>query len=212
MRGGNQSSPQEALFQRGSCSPIEAFPADQPPQTDTEHHRPAGLLSKTHYTVARFVVEPDSQPSSQCTTAAEDLDTETRTEEPPQTAASSKKELNSLQCPLTDKEAVILTRKPPRRSSRIVSRLVIPAGNETVHYSSLLLVFLPPVPSIRTLLLSRCINKTFVLAELQLVLLNPRQTVRSPFTLMGIKNQTVNFMSSRINHSASKSKYSVPLH
>lgn len=123
MRGADQSSEQEAPFQRGSCSPMEASPADQPPQTDTEHHRPTGLLSKTHYTVARFVVEPDSQPSSQCTTAAEELDTETRTKEPRQTAASLNKELNDLECPVTDKEAVIPTRKPPRRSSRMESRV-----------------------------------------------------------------------------------------
>ncbi|KAM4744194.1 telomeric repeat binding factor a isoform 3-T3 [Anableps anableps] len=121
-RGAAQSSEQEALFQRNSCSPMEASPADQPPQTDTERQAPAGSLSRTLYTVARFVVEPDSQPSSQCTTAPEDLETETRTEEPPQMPSASNKERSSLQCPATDKELVSRTRKLPRRSSRTVSR------------------------------------------------------------------------------------------
>ncbi|KAK5624210.1 hypothetical protein CRENBAI_000028 [Crenichthys baileyi] len=111
----------EAQGNRDSCSPMEASPADQPPQTDAEPQAQSGSCSKTLYTVARLVVEPDSQPCSQCTTAAEEMETE-RTEKPPQTPSPSNKEENSLQCPVTDKEVVIPTRKLPRRCNRTVSR------------------------------------------------------------------------------------------
>ncbi|MED6292609.1 hypothetical protein CHARACLAT_002089 [Characodon lateralis] len=122
IRGANQSSEQEALFQRDSCSPMEASPADQPPQTDAEPQAQSGSCSKTLYTVAQLVVEPDSQPCSQCTTAAEEMETERRREKPPRTPSPSSKEENSLQCPVTDKEVVIPTRKLPRRCNRTVSR------------------------------------------------------------------------------------------
>lgn len=121
IRGTTQSSEQEALFQRKSVSPLEASPADQMTQTGAERQAAAGSLSKTLYTVARFVVEPDSQPSSQCTTAAEELDVETRTTESPQMPSASNKE---LQCSDSDRQHSRPKRKLPRGGSNTVSRLV----------------------------------------------------------------------------------------
>ncbi|TKS69903.1 Palmitoyltransferase ZDHHC7 [Collichthys lucidus] len=96
-----QNAGQDGLFQRDSGSPMEASPADQPPQIDAVPQTQAGSISKSApvlrnrrlYTVARLVVEPDSQGSSQCTTASpQEVETEIRTEEPPP-AITNKKEL-----------------------------------------------------------------------------------------------------------------------
>ncbi|XP_054892761.1 telomeric repeat binding factor a isoform X1 [Poeciliopsis prolifica] len=122
IQGATQSSEQEALFQRKSVSPMEASPADQMTQTGAERQAVAGSLSKTLYTVARFVVEPDSQPSSQCTTAADELDIETRTTDSPQMPSASNKELNGLQCSDSDIQHSRPKRKLPRRGSNTVSR------------------------------------------------------------------------------------------
>ncbi|XP_032416363.1 telomeric repeat binding factor a [Xiphophorus hellerii] len=122
IRGTTQSSEQEALFQRKSVSPLEASPADQMTQTGAGRQAAAGSLSKTLYTVARFVVEPDSQPSSQCTTAAEELDVETRTTESPQMPSASNKEVNGLQCSDSDRQHSRPKRKLPRGGSNTVSR------------------------------------------------------------------------------------------
>lgn len=98
-----QNAGQDGLFQRDSGSPMEASPADQPPQMDAVPQTQAGSISKSApvlrnrrlYTVARLVVEPDSQGSSQCTTASlQEVETEIRTEEPPP-AITNKKELQS---------------------------------------------------------------------------------------------------------------------
>ncbi|XP_043961936.1 telomeric repeat binding factor a [Gambusia affinis] len=117
-----QSSEQEALFQRKSVSPMEASPADEMTQIDAERQAAAGSLSKTLYTVARFVVEPDSQTSSQCTTTVEELDVETRTTESPQMPSASNKELNGLQCSDSDRKHSRPKRKLPRRGSNTASR------------------------------------------------------------------------------------------
>ncbi|XP_071346254.1 telomeric repeat binding factor a [Trachinotus anak] len=115
---------QDRLFQRDSGSPIEASPADQPPQTDAVPPTQAGSLSKTPsvvrkrrlYTVAQLVVEPDSLASSQCSTASQEQETEVSTEEPPQSqAVSNKTDSQSL---LTDSEITIPSRKLPRRASK----------------------------------------------------------------------------------------------
>lgn len=74
--------------QGASCSPVEASPADQPAQVDADPQIPTGSVSETApvtrkrqlYTVARLVVEPDSQGSSQCTSASEEMETEVRAE------------------------------------------------------------------------------------------------------------------------------------
>ncbi|XP_040056207.2 telomeric repeat binding factor a isoform X1 [Gasterosteus aculeatus] len=71
-------------FQRDSGSPMEASPADQPPQTDAAPQTESGCLSKSPlalrkhpvHSVARLVVEPDSQASSQCTAASPRLEPE----------------------------------------------------------------------------------------------------------------------------------------
>ncbi|XP_012723422.2 telomeric repeat binding factor a isoform X2 [Fundulus heteroclitus] len=120
-RDADQRSEQKEQTERNSCSPMEA---DQPPQTDAAQQAQTGSLSKTSYTVARLVVEPDSLPSSQCTTAPEELETKTWTELPPQTPAPSHTELTDLQCPITDKEVVLPTRTQPRRSSKTVGRVL----------------------------------------------------------------------------------------
>ncbi|XP_060897028.1 LOW QUALITY PROTEIN: telomeric repeat binding factor a [Labrus mixtus] len=95
----NQDSEQELIFQRDSGSPMEASPAEQTPQTDAVLQEQAGSLSKTPavkrtrrppYNLARLVVEPDSQGSSQSTPALQDQLADLRTEERPQSAAKAK--------------------------------------------------------------------------------------------------------------------------
>ncbi|KAG8001440.1 hypothetical protein GBF38_007098 [Nibea albiflora] len=112
-----QNAGEDGLFQRDSGSPMEASPADQPPQTDAVPQTQAGSISKSRpvlknrrlYTVARLVVEPDSQGSSQCTTASQELETEIRAEEPPQSPAITNKK--ELQNPVTDSDVTTTTRK-----------------------------------------------------------------------------------------------------
>ncbi|XP_008403948.1 telomeric repeat binding factor a [Poecilia reticulata] len=132
VRGATQSSEQEALFQRKSVSPMEASTADQMTQTGAERQAAAGSLSKTLYTVARFVVEPDSQPSSQCTTATEELDVETRTTDSPQMPSTSNEELSGLQCSDSGRQHSRPRRKLPRRGSNTPSR----ASTSSIEYSS----------------------------------------------------------------------------
>ena len=119
-RSTNLSSEQEGLFQRNVCSPMEASPADQPQHTDAGPQTQEDPLSNRLYTVARLVIEPDSQPGSQCTAAPEELETDVRIEESPQApTVSTKNNLKELQCPITEKELAIPTRKRPRKASRI---------------------------------------------------------------------------------------------
>ncbi|XP_017274230.1 telomeric repeat binding factor a isoform X2 [Kryptolebias marmoratus] len=127
VRGANLNSEQDLLFQRDSCSPMEASPADQPPQSDTGPQTQADSLS--HYTLVRLVTEPDSQPSSQCTTAAEELETEVVTKQSPQTV-SSRNDLKDTSCPLTEKEVITPTRKYPRRSTGASSLAKCSADND----------------------------------------------------------------------------------
>uniref|UniRef100_A0A3Q3LD61 Uncharacterized protein n=1 Tax=Labrus bergylta TaxID=56723 RepID=A0A3Q3LD61_9LABR len=102
----NQDSEQELIFQRDSGSPMEASPADQTPQTDAVLQEQAGSLSKTPevkrtrrppYNLARLVVEPDSQgstqstQSTQSTPALQDQLADLRTEERPRSAAKTDK-------------------------------------------------------------------------------------------------------------------------
>lgn len=123
-KGTSQNPEQEMSFQRASGSPMEGSPADQPPEMDVDPQVQAGSLSKAVpktrkrqlYTVARLVVEPDSQGSSQCTTASQETKTEVRTEEP-RPAVVMPNERN-LQNPVTDHEIPAPTRKQPRRSIR----------------------------------------------------------------------------------------------
>ncbi|KAF1393038.1 hypothetical protein PFLUV_G00034250 [Perca fluviatilis] len=124
----DRDSEQDGLFQRDSGSPMEASPADQPPHTEADPQTQAGSLSKTPsvlrnrrlYTVARLVVEPDSQGSSQCTTALQEVETDVRTEEPSQSLAIPSR--NDSQSPLTDNEVTIPVRKCPRRANKNSSR------------------------------------------------------------------------------------------
>uniref|UniRef100_A0A3Q1G249 Telomeric repeat binding factor 2 n=1 Tax=Acanthochromis polyacanthus TaxID=80966 RepID=A0A3Q1G249_9TELE len=122
--GTNLDSQQEGQFLRDSGSPMEASPADQPPQTDAVPETQAGSLSNTPsvlwsgqlYTVPRLVVEPDSQVSSQCTTDCQEQGTDVRAEESPQSLATSNKK--DLQCTVPDREVDIPVRKCPRRAKR----------------------------------------------------------------------------------------------
>ncbi|XP_037338441.2 telomeric repeat binding factor a [Pungitius pungitius] len=91
-------SESDALFQRDSGSPMEASPADQPQQTDAVPQTESGCLSKGPpvlrkrpiHSVARLVVEPDSQASSQCTAASSGPEPDARREGPPQSPATQR--------------------------------------------------------------------------------------------------------------------------
>ncbi|KAA8595458.1 hypothetical protein FQN60_010749, partial [Etheostoma spectabile] len=127
-RDTNQDLEQDELFQRDSGSPMEASQADQPPHTDANPQTQAGSLPKTTrvlrnrrlYTVAQLVAEPDSQGSSQCTTALQEMEIDVHTEEPPQSLAIPNR--NDSQSPLTDDEVTIPVRKRPRPANKICSR------------------------------------------------------------------------------------------
>ncbi|KAM6950088.1 telomeric repeat binding factor a isoform 2-T2 [Lycodopsis pacificus] len=120
-------SEQDGLFHRDSGSPMEASPADQPPQTDAVPQTESGLLPKTPpalrnghlHTVARLVVEPDSQGSSQCTAASQEQETDVRAEGPPQPPAIPDNDSQSL---VADIEVSKPVRKIPRRANKICSR------------------------------------------------------------------------------------------
>ncbi|XP_067449639.1 telomeric repeat binding factor a isoform X2 [Thunnus thynnus] len=122
-----RNSEQDGLFQRNSGSPMEGSPADQQPQTDAVpptraeslSKSPVTLRNKRPYTVARLVVEPDSQGSSQCTTSQE-LEAEVTTEEPVQILDICNKK--DLQSPVTDSEVTISPQKRPRQATNTCSR------------------------------------------------------------------------------------------
>ncbi|XP_061566860.1 telomeric repeat binding factor a [Cololabis saira] len=119
----NPSLEREGLFQRDVCSPMEASPADPSPQMEVGPQTQADLLSNKLFTVARLVIEPDSQPNSQCTATPEDLDIDVRTEEAPQTPTeSSEIDPKELECPITERESTTPTRKRPRRSETTTNR------------------------------------------------------------------------------------------
>ncbi|KAM3625902.1 uncharacterized protein V6R79_019530 [Siganus canaliculatus] len=108
----NEDSELDGLFQRDSGSPMEASPADQPPQTDDVDESKAGSLSKAPpvlrnrplYTLSRLVVEPDSQRSSQCTPTQQEPEPVVRVEETlPSPAVPNEKH---LQNPVAEEEVV----------------------------------------------------------------------------------------------------------
>nr|XP_020445557.1 telomeric repeat-binding factor 2 [Monopterus albus] len=111
----------KGLFQRDPGSPMEASPADQPPQTVAVTQAQADKLSKKPsmwkesgpYTIDRLVCGPDSQLS---TTATQNLQMEVRTEEPAQSPAKSNQK--DAQCPLTDHEVTRSTQDLPKRTSK----------------------------------------------------------------------------------------------
>lgn len=104
---------EEGLFQRQSGSPMEASPADQPPQTDDVVQTQPDTQLKTP-SVAQLVIQPDSQSSSQCTIASQELKTEVRNKEP--------SNRNDLQCPVMVNKVSPPVRKLPRREKRTCSR------------------------------------------------------------------------------------------
>ncbi|XP_056268335.1 telomeric repeat-binding factor 2-like isoform X2 [Pseudoliparis swirei] len=138
-------------FQRDLGSPMEA---DQPPRMNAVSQTESSCLSETPPgprnrrpdTVARLVVEPDSQGSSQSTAASQEREADVGAEEPPQPpAVLDEKDSQSLGA---DNEISIPVRKIRRRakkSSRASSSLadseedphgsVDPHGSEDPHGS-----------------------------------------------------------------------------
>lgn len=119
---------EELLFQRDSGSPMEASPADQPTQAnaippiwaDLHFKNPIVLCKRENYTVSRLVVEPDSQASSRCTTALEELEPEVRRKKTPQTLSASNEK--DRQCRGTDKKGATPTQKSCVQANRTRTR------------------------------------------------------------------------------------------
>ncbi|XP_034536450.1 telomeric repeat binding factor a isoform X2 [Notolabrus celidotus] len=152
----NQDPEQTQLFQRNSGSPMEASPADQPPQADTAPQTQAGSLSKTPevirnrrlpYTLARLVVEPDSQGSILSTAASQDPQAGLMREEPqpsqPVTVSKKncKRASTSLAESSSDDERDFpgefhnkLTRSPARNSRN--PRRIVSSSDEDAQESS----------------------------------------------------------------------------
>lgn len=111
----SQDAEQDVSYQGASCSPMEASPADQPAQIDADPQIQTGSVSKTasvtrkrqHYTVAQLVVEPDSQGSSQCTPASEEMELEVGAEELAAVVSPAK---TRPQSPITEDKIVSPTR------------------------------------------------------------------------------------------------------
>ncbi|KAM7423863.1 hypothetical protein PAMA_000294 [Pampus argenteus] len=119
----SQDSEQDGLFQRDPGSPMEASPADKQPQTDVVPPTQAGSRSKTTimlrkqpYTVARLVVEPDSQRSLPCSTTSQEQEIEVTTEQTGQALNIFNKK--DLQSSVTDSKVTTSTRKRPRQDNK----------------------------------------------------------------------------------------------
>lgn len=122
---GTQDSEPDVPCRRDSASPIEASTTDPQAQRDSETQTQIGLRSKTVsrkrrlFTVARLVVEPDSQSSSQCTITSQEGETEVRPEELKEAEEPSQKDLRS---PVVDIEITKPIRKHPRAAGKYCSR------------------------------------------------------------------------------------------
>lgn len=132
---------QDVPYQGTSSSPVEASPADEPTQIDADPQIQTGSSSKTAsmqkgrrrpYTVAQLVVEPDSQGSSQCTPASEEVEPVVGAEElPPAVVAPSGAEPQS---PETEHKFDAPTRIR-YRSRRYISELKV-SLNRQLHFIS----------------------------------------------------------------------------
>lgn len=115
----SQDAEQDVSYQGASCSLMEASLADEPAQIDADLQiqtdidpQIQGSVSKTAsvtrkgklYTVAQLVVEPDSQGTSQCTPASEEMEPEVRPEELPAAGASAAE--TTPQSPITEDKIV----------------------------------------------------------------------------------------------------------
>ncbi|KAJ4947520.1 hypothetical protein JOQ06_009555 [Pogonophryne albipinna] len=128
----NQDPEQDVIFQGDSGSPMEASPTDQ---TDVVPKAQAEWLSKTSsvprnkrlWTVARLVVEPDSQGSTPASLEVEE--TEVRTEEPPQPPAAPDKSAE-LSVVTVDEDSLPV-RKLRRRERNICSRKSEPLSSDS---------------------------------------------------------------------------------
>lgn len=94
---------------------MEASPADQ-----KLLKTPIVLCKREHYTVSRLVLEPDSQASSRCTTASEELEPEVRRKAAPQTLHVSNEK--DCRCTGTDQKCATPTQKQPLRAKRACIR------------------------------------------------------------------------------------------
>lgn len=123
-RGSDQGAEEDESYQGASHSPMEASPADQSAQSDADPQIQEGSVSKTApvprkrrlFTVAQLVMEPDSQGSSQCTAASEEMEAEVRAEEP--TAAVTPMETES-RSPGDDRTAAPTTRSSGRETAAL---------------------------------------------------------------------------------------------
>lgn len=119
-KGTSKVSQIDVPHQRDSGRPSEALTADQPTQMDVDPQAQVVSLTKITsvarkgwpYTVARLVMEPDSQ----STTASQDREMPFRTEEPPQADVTPNN--RDLSNPVTDYEVVVPLRNHPRHSTR----------------------------------------------------------------------------------------------
>ncbi|XP_029955101.1 telomeric repeat binding factor a [Salarias fasciatus] len=122
QRQGNVDLEPDGLFQRDSGSPMEASPADQTEQTDVVPETQVGsktppvLRSRKCFSIARLVVEPDSQPSSHATVASQQKQTEVRGENPAPPLTASRTE--SPPCTEQDSNVAINTRNSLQSQSR----------------------------------------------------------------------------------------------
>ncbi|XP_071756130.1 telomeric repeat binding factor a isoform X1 [Centroberyx gerrardi] len=128
LQGADVEPEQDGSSQRDLGSPLEASVADQVPATDAVPQTETGPLSKATslqrnkqlYTVALLVMEPDSQGSSQCSAASQELEAEVRTEEPAQPLATSNE--GDVRSPVTEKEGTKSTQKRHRRACKTLSK------------------------------------------------------------------------------------------
>ncbi|XP_030580835.1 telomeric repeat-binding factor 2-like [Archocentrus centrarchus] len=106
---------EEGLFQRDSGDPKEASPADQ-----LLLKMPIVRCKREHYTVSRLVLQSDSQSSSFCTAASEELEPEARRKRAPQTLPVSDEK--DRQRTGTDQKGATPTGKQPLQANRASTR------------------------------------------------------------------------------------------
>ncbi|KAM9408308.1 telomeric repeat binding factor a [Pholidichthys leucotaenia] len=134
--GANVDSDQDKLFNRHSGSPMEASPAEQPPQTafpeiQMRSHSKSSTaqVDRRVYTVSRLVMEPDSQPNTQGRLTSENLEMEVTAEKSPQKLTRTINE--DLQCPVTDHDVIIPTRKHHRLTNNRASNSLTELSSNT---------------------------------------------------------------------------------
>ncbi|KAM3876937.1 telomeric repeat binding factor a [Diretmus argenteus] len=92
LQGTDMEPMHDGPSQRDSGSPMEASLADQAPDNVPQTEAGTPSICPQLCNVARLVMEPDSQWSSQCSTDYQEQEAEVRTEKPAQTLATSSEE------------------------------------------------------------------------------------------------------------------------